>query len=66
MSKSKMMFKELFKGVKSKPEAVASFLAVLELVKLKKIRVEYGEENDFSNPHIYRNDNDVDLSSIED
>lgn len=66
MSKSKMMFKELFKGVKSKPEAVASFLAVLELVKLKKIRVEYGEGDDFSNPRIYRNDNDVDLSNIED
>ena len=66
MSKSKMMFKELFKGVKSKPEAVASFLAVLELVKLKKIRVEYGEENDFSNPQIYRNDDEVDLSGIED
>ena len=38
--KAKMLFSELFKGVKSRPEAVASFLAVLELIKTNKIRVE--------------------------
>ena len=35
-----MLFKEIFKGVKSKPEAVASFLAVLEMIKMNKIIVE--------------------------
>lgn len=38
--KTKMVFKEIFKETKSRPEAVASFLAVLELVKLKKIKIE--------------------------
>ncbi len=68
MKKSKMKFKELFSGVKSKPEAVASFLAILELMKLKKIRVEYGENNDFSNPQIFReeNANESDWNMIED
>ncbi len=43
ISKGKAKFLDLFKGVKSRPEAVASFMAVLELIKLKKIMV---EEND--------------------
>ncbi len=38
MGKTKFM--DLFGSVKSRPEAVASFLAVLELIKLKKIMVE--------------------------
>ena len=68
LSKSKLMFRELFKGVHSKPEAVASFLAVLELIKLKKIRIEYNDKNDISNPKIYRSDDklDMDLNNIED
>lgn len=40
VSKGKTKFLDLFKGVKSRPEAVASFIAVLELIKLKKIMVE--------------------------
>ncbi len=40
VSKGKMLFRDIFKGVKSKPEAVASFLAVLEMIKLNKIVVE--------------------------
>lgn len=56
--KSRMKFKELFCGVKSRPEAVASFLAVLELIKLKKIRIEYGENEDISNPQIFRTDDE--------
>ena len=43
--KTKMKFKDIFKGTKTKPEAVASFLAVLELIKLKKIRIEGEMEN---------------------
>ncbi|MEE1013736.1 MAG: segregation/condensation protein A [Clostridia bacterium] len=68
VQKSRMKFKELFSGVKSKPEAVASFLAVLELIKLKKIRVEYGENEDISNPQIFRTDNaeEADWNAIED
>lgn len=68
MKKSKMMFKELFSGVTTKPEAVASFLGVLELIKLKKIRVEYEENIDISNPKVYRIDDDanMDLTGIED
>lgn len=56
MSKSKVLFKDLFCGVKNKPEAVAAFLAVLELIKIKKIRVEYEESGDISNPKVYRTD----------
>lgn len=40
VTKGKMLFKDIFKGIKSKPEAVASFLAVLEMIKLNKIHVE--------------------------
>lgn len=67
-AKSKMMFRELFSGVKSKPDAVAAFLAVLELVKMKKIRVEYGESMDIANPRVYCSDDSdmVDLTGIED
>ena len=40
IEKGKVMFKDIFKNVKSKPEAVASFLAVLEMIKMNKIVVE--------------------------
>ena len=40
VNRGKMLFKDIFKGVKSKPEAVASFLAVLEMIKMNKIIVE--------------------------
>ncbi len=43
IAKGKTKFMDLFTGIKSRPEAVASFIAVLELIKLKKIMV---EEND--------------------
>lgn len=38
--KGKVMFRDVFKGTKSRPEAVASFLAVLEMIKLNKIAVD--------------------------
>lgn len=66
--KTHFLFKELFKGTKSRTEAVASFLAVLELIKLKKIRVEYAEDGNISNPDIYRADDadmDFDAEIIE-
>lgn len=66
-TKTATLFKELFSGVKTRPEAVASFLASLELIKLKKIRVEYDENGDISNPKVFRiNDNDFDFNVIED
>ncbi len=40
IKKGKTKFMDLFRGVKSRSEAVASFIAVLELIKLKKIMVE--------------------------
>lgn len=40
----KIRFLDLFKGVKTRQEAVASFLAVLEMVKMDKINIT--EEND--------------------
>lgn len=62
--KTKMVFKEIFKETKSRPEAVASFLAVLELVKLKKIRVEgTGAE---STVYITDNKEAFNLEGIED
>ena len=67
MKKSQMLFKDLFKGTKTRSEAVASFLAVLELIKIKKIRVEYEDETNISNPKVYRiDDSEVDLNIIED
>lgn len=45
INKSKVLFKDIFTDSTSKPEAVASFLAVLELIKLKKIRVEGDRDN---------------------
>lgn len=66
-TKTATLFKELFSGVKTRPEAVASFLASLELIKLNKIRVEYDENGDISNPKVFRaDDNDFDFNVIED
>lgn len=48
VKKGKSKFLDLFKGIKSRPEAVASFMAVLELVKLKKIEI----DGDNLNPEI--------------
>ncbi len=65
--KSQLLFKELFKGTRTRSEAVASFLAVLELIKIKKIRVEYEEDNNISNPKVYRiDDSEFDFNMIED
>lgn len=66
-TKSATLFKELFAGVKSRAEAVASFMATLELIKINKIRVEYSEDGDISNPSVYRmDDGELDVSEFED
>ena len=65
-NKGKLLFKELFSGTKSRAEAVASFLAVLELIKIKKIRIEYEEDGNISNPKVYKEDDtDIDLEVFE-
>lgn len=65
--KTKVFFKELFKGTKSRPEAVASFLAVLEMIKLNQVKVEYDESGDISNPIVTKSgDAELDLSAVED
>jgi len=40
----KTKFNDIFKGCKSRGEVVATFLAVLELVKLKKLNVDYAKD----------------------
>ena len=45
LNKKKVKFLDLFKGVKSRDEAVASFLAVLELMKMNKIKVEQKKDD---------------------
>lgn len=45
LNKKKIKFLDLFKGVKSRDEAVASFLAVLELMKMNKIKVEQKKDD---------------------
>ena len=66
VSKGRMLFKDIFKGVKSKPEAVASFLAVLEMIKLNKILVEdTGVRGEYSVTKITDDDN-FNLEEIED
>lgn len=68
LGKGKMLFKDLFKHKKSsRPEAVASFLAVLELIKLKKIRVEYTGANtsDFT-MYTTEDKSELNLEGIED
>ncbi len=42
LNRGKILFMDIFKGVKTRAEAVASFLAVLELIKMNKIEVEGG------------------------
>ncbi len=60
VKKSKVLFKDIFSDVSSKPEAVASFLAVLELIKLKKIRVD-GEADNIT---VTVSDKNTDLGSL--
>ncbi len=64
--RTKLFFKELFVDAKSKPEAVASFLAVLEMVKMNRLKIEYDESGDISNPIVTPGgEGELDLSGIE-
>ncbi len=58
IEKGKVLFKDIFKNVKSRPEAVASFLAVLEMIKMNKIVVEDTEtKGEYSVTKITDDDN---------
>ena len=58
IEKGKVMFKDIFKGVKTRPEAVASFLAVLEMIKMNKIVIEDTEaKGEYSVTKITDDDN---------
>ncbi len=58
IEKGKVLFKDIFKNVKSRPEAVASFLAVLEMIKMNKIVVEdTGTKGEYSVTKITDDDN---------
>lgn len=64
--KTKLLFKELFTGTKTRAEAVASFMAILELIKINRIRVEYSEDGNITNPEIYMtDDSELDLEAFE-
>lgn len=66
LRKGKMIFKDIFKGIKSKPEAVAAFLAVLEMIKMNKIAVEgCGEKSDGYTVTKISDDNVFDFEGIE-
>lgn len=42
----RLKFKSIFRAEDSKPEMIATFLAVLEMIKLNKIRAEYDENTE--------------------
>lgn len=63
--RGKILFLDLFHNIKTKPEAVASFLAVLELIKMKKITVDYANTNDIHNPKILPLDTELSENEFE-
>ncbi len=65
VKKGKIMFKDLFSEVKSKPEAVASFLAVLEMIKMNKITVEETDERGRYTVTKISEDNSFDFEDLE-
>ncbi len=66
VSRTKMFFKDLFKETKSRSEAVASFLAVLEMIKQDRLSVEYDESGDISNPIVMpKGEGDFEMSEYE-
>ncbi len=49
VNRGRVLFRDIFKGAKSRPEAVASFLAVLEMIRLNKIAVDQTDDgNDYT------------------
>lgn len=66
VKRGRVFFREVFKNTKSRPEAVASFLAVLEMIKLNKIAVdETLDGKDYTITKI-SNDDKFNLEELED
>lgn len=67
IGKGRMIFKDIFKGVKTKPEAVAAFLAVLEMIKMNKIAIEQEEGGSLGDYTVRKisDDNVFDFEDIE-
>lgn len=67
ISRGKMLFRDIFEEVTSKAEAVASFLALLEMVKMNKIAVEQESDKigDYSVTRL-TDDTGFDFDEIED
>lgn len=66
ITRGRMLFKDIFANMKSKPEAVASFLAVLEMIKMNKIAVEQEEVGGDYTVRRISDDESFDLEGIED
>ena len=67
ISRGKMLFKDIFVNVKTKSEAVASFLAVLEMIKMNKVAVDMTAES--GGEYMIRrisDDESFDLEGLED
>jgi len=65
LNKSCLVFSQIFSLVnRSKTELVTGFLAILELSKLKKVRLE--QDKQFSDILIYKVDDKLDESEYED
>ena len=60
---TKHKFIDVFKGCKTRGEVVATFIAVLELVKLKKINVDYVKSD--KSFVIEKNEENIDLDIVE-
>lgn len=66
IDRGRILFGDIFRGIKSKPEAVASFLAVLEMIKMNKIVVdETDTAGEYSIAKI-SDDDSLDFEEVED
>lgn len=65
LNRGKILFRDIFKGVKTRAEAVASFLAVLELIKMNKIEIEDDAANGNFSVKKISNDDSLEFEEIE-
>ncbi len=65
LNRGRILFRDIFKGVKTRAEAVASFLAVLELIKMNKIEIEDDAANGNFSVKRISNDDSLEFEEIE-
>ena len=65
LNRGKILFRDIFKGVKTRAEAVASFLAVLELIKMNKIEIEDDAASGNFSVKKISNDDSLEFEGIE-